>query len=540
MSRRGVAMAWPLLTSLALDGAYIRSAYTLAATQALCAAQANVPARDTISTRVSTNPVPPLQPSCCRPAASHSRGTETHLLNGYFNNGPFNWLFRSQYSSPGASWRPQGHVRGFSASTAMNYGVAAGGDGNGNRPGTGSGGSGSGPPAGETRISLGEALNQLVDAAIEKVEAGQMEEAVSLLKDGLNTFEPVFPNSPELGELHNQAALLLLFQGRSEEAAYHAQASLETTKRHFGTRSLLTAHRLLRLGVCRFAQGKMADAAGLLREALDLLDGASTSGAGSPAADDAASAASDPGSRCEAGFYLDCVALAHVKDGGGVEALSGSLLANLRGMKEAYGAESMILSLALSQHSRLVNGGLEQADFLVGEALLKQQIMLLSEVSGPHSEDAAVARYKLATYYYSNDMLQDAGSAVRQAAVSLRAHYPEEHDLLVLCKHRLGMICAAQGDHRSASQLLQASRQHFSGEGGQSMLAKEADIGLAMAKFRALDAAREPSARCKQLRHEALELLRTEIEALATAIGHGHMLVQGATRYYGQLSKMAR
>ncbi|PNH12999.1 hypothetical protein TSOC_000091, partial [Tetrabaena socialis] len=111
---------------------------------------------------------------------------------------------------------------------------------------------------------------------------------------------------------------------------------------------------------------------------------------------------------------------------------------------------------------------------------------------------------------------------------------------IVLCKHRLGMICAAQGDHRSALQLLRDSRQHFGGAAEQAMLAKEADIGLAMAKFRAVDAAREPTARRLELQHEALELIRTEIEALAAAIGQGHMLVQGATRYYGQLLKLAR
>lgn len=63
-----------------------------------------------------------------------------------------------------------------------------------------------------------------------------------------------------------------------------------------------------------------SDAADLLRESLDLLDGDQAGG-------------SDPGSRGEGGFYLDCVALAHVKDSGGVEALSGSLRANLRAMK---------------------------------------------------------------------------------------------------------------------------------------------------------------------------------------------------------------
>jgi hypothetical protein len=99
-----------------------------------------------------------------------------------------------------------------------------------------------------------------------------MDEAVSLLKEGLSTFEPMFPNrcehnmrcvpsracpgggkaqpksavlrwpksrrppliaparapcaarSPELGELHNQTALLLLFSNKPADAAHHAQA----------------------------------------------------------------------------------------------------------------------------------------------------------------------------------------------------------------------------------------------------------------------------------------------------------------------------
>jgi hypothetical protein len=55
-----------------------------------------------------------------------------------------------------------------------------------------------------------------------------------------------------------------------------------------------------------------------------------------------------------------------------------------------------------------------------------------------------------------------------------------------------------------------------------------------------VDAARESPVRVAELQQEALELIRTEIEALAQAIGHAHMLVQGATRYYGQLSKLAR
>ncbi|GLC43683.1 hypothetical protein PLESTM_001504200 [Pleodorina starrii] len=546
MSRRGLAMLWSALANatrertclggapaaaaalLALRTAPATTASALDATAS--GATPNPPALWHQITSSSSRRQPAAAPAsaCSLPPPSQTSIGHRITISGpcRTRNGPA--------ATSIATWRSPS--RGFSASAAALSPAPGAEDGGGSAPPGGGGGGGagvSGPAAGgETRLSLGEALNQLVDAAVEKVEAGQLDEAVSLLKDGLSTFEPVFPNSPELGELHNQAALLLLFQGRPQEAADHAQASLETTRRHFGARSLLTAHRLLRLGICRFALGNMADAAGLLREALELLDAA---GGG------AAAAAADPGSRCEAGFYLDCVALAHVKDAGGVETLSGSLRANVRGMKEAYGAESMILSLALHQHSRLVNGGLEQgAEVAVGEALLRQQIALLSEVHGPDSEEVAVARYKLGTYYYSQDLLQDAGLTVRQAAVALRALHSEEHDLVVLCKHRMGMICAAQGDHRSAVQLLQASRNHFSEEGSQSMLAKEADIGLAMAKFRAVDTARDSAAKRAELQQDALELLRTEIEALAQAVGTGHMLVQGATRYYGQLAKMAR
>jgi hypothetical protein len=61
--------------------------------------------------------------------------------------------------------------------------------------------------------------------------------------------------------------------------------------------------------------------------------------------------------------------------------------------QEAYGADNMVLSLALTQHSRLVNGGLEVGhDPRVGEALLRQHVALLEEAAGADSEDVAVNR----------------------------------------------------------------------------------------------------------------------------------------------------
>jgi hypothetical protein len=39
---------------------------------------------------------------------------------------------------------------------------------------------------------------------------------------------------------------------------------------------------------------------------------------------------------------------------------------------------------------------------------------------------------------------------------------------VVLCKHRMGMICAASGDHRAATQLLAQSFSHYGGAVAQA------------------------------------------------------------------------
>jgi hypothetical protein len=59
--------------------------------------------------------------------------------------------------------------------------------------------------------------------------------------------------SPELSELHNQAALLLLFGHQHDAAAKHASDALEITQKAFGPTHPLTGHRLLRLGTIRYA-----------------------------------------------------------------------------------------------------------------------------------------------------------------------------------------------------------------------------------------------------------------------------------------------
>lgn len=50
--------------------------------------------------------------------------------------------------------------------------------------------------------------------------------------------------------------------------------------------------------------------------------------------------------------------------------------------------------------------------------------------------------------------------------------------------------------------------------------------------------ARAPAATRGVLQQEALDEMRRAVEELAQAVGHGHMLVQGATRYYGKLIKL--
>lgn len=56
-------------------------------------------------------------------------------------------------------------------------------------------------------------------------------------------------------------------------------------------------------------------------------------------------------------------------------------------------------------------------------------------------------------------------------------------------------------------------------------------------RFQAVDA-RAPAATRGVLQQEALDEMRRAVEELAQAVGHGHMLVQGATRYYGKLIKL--
>ncbi len=56
------------------------------------------------------------------------------------------------------------------------------------------------------------------------------------------------------------------------------------------------------------------------------------------------------------------------------------------------------------------------------------------------------------------------------------------HCCVVMCRHRMGMVCAAGRDHRAATKLLQESRQHYAQQEEGHPLQHEAEAGLAMAK----------------------------------------------------------
>lgn len=53
---------------------------------------------------------------------------------------------------------------------------------------------------------------------------------------------------------------------------------------------------------------------------------------------------------------------------------------------------------------------------------------------------------------------------------------------MVLCKHRMGMVCAAGRDHRAATALLTSTKEHYQKQQQDHPLALEADLGLTMAK----------------------------------------------------------
>jgi hypothetical protein len=156
-------------------------------------------------------------------------------------------------------------------------------------------------------------------------------------------------------------------------------------------------------------------------------------------------------STVEADLYLELAALSKAVDAHGVQMLESSLLTSVLEMKRHFGADSMVLSLGLSQHDRLVTQALSRQggnlDPRMCEALLKQHSALL-EAQDPSSEDLAISEYKLATFLYTQNLLQDASVRLQKAASLLRSYYSDGHPLLQMCKHRQGMICAASGDHR--------------------------------------------------------------------------------------------
>ena len=103
---------------------------------------------------------------------------------------------------------------------------------------------------------------------------------------------------------------------------------------------------------------------------------------------------------------------------------------------------------------------------------------ITQELQDAQSPELGLTCYQLATTYYAQDLLQDAGALTQRAAVLLQQHYPADHDLLLLCKHRLGMICAAGTDRAAGKKLLIESKERYLKQGEEHPLAAEAEVGL--------------------------------------------------------------
>ncbi|KAF8071356.1 hypothetical protein HT031_001440 [Scenedesmus sp. PABB004] len=434
-----------------------------------------------------------------QPAAPRCAGEEEQ---------PQHPAWRRRAALPGAadaaSWR------GFGSSTAPpDHADGAGG---------GSSDAGGGAGGGEGATTLQASMDKLVDTAVALVEEGKLQQAVQVLQQGIELLTSAFPGSPELGELHNQAALLLLFGHQHDAAAQHASDALALTEKAFGPTHPLTGHRLLRLGSIRVAAGQMQEAQPLLAAAADML-----------------SAQREDPSLSEALFYLHLLALAAADSPAAVAAVTPGLSDALKHLVATLGPESMIVRLALSAHSRLVgaalDGGLPQ-----GEAAFKQHIAL-QEVQDPGGPELGLSLYQLATTYYAHDLLHDAGPALQRGAALLRGHYPPDHDLVILCKHRLGMIAAAGRDHRAATQLLGETRAHYAAQQPGHPLAHEAELGLAMARLKALDP-RTPADARKAAVETGLAEMRAALAGMAGVLGTEHLLVSGGSRYLAQLGVM--
>lgn len=361
-------------------------------------------------------------------------------------------------------------------------------------------------------------MDKLVDSAVSLVEEGRLQQAVEVLQQGITLLSSTYPGSPELSELHNQAALLLLFGHQHDAAAKHASDALEITQKAFGPTHPLTGHRLLRLGTIRFAAGELDDARPLLATAADMLS----------------TQLGDP-SQAEALYYMGLYNLVSAEGPSAVVAATAPLKENLRQLVSALGPDSMIVRLALAAHSKLVGAMLDMG-LQHGEAAFKQHITL-QEVQDPESAELGLTLYQLATTYYAHDMLQDAGPVLQRATQLMRSHYPEEHDLMVLCKHRMGMICAAGRDHKAATALLTSSKEHYQKQQQDHPLALEADLGLTMAQLKALSPRLSSSERSTAV-DEALEQMRRTLTGMAGALGADHLLVTAGTRYMAQLSVM--
>jgi hypothetical protein len=79
----------------------------------------------------------------------------------------------------------------------------------------------------------------------------------------------------------------------------------------------------------------------------------------------------------------------------------------------------------------------------------------------------------------------------------------------MLCKHRMGMVCAAMRDSGTAAKLLEETRAHYEAQQAGHDLAREAQLGLAMVALRTAESL--PAAQRKERQQELLAQMKEQV-----------------------------
>ncbi len=99
---------------------------------------------------------------------------------------------------------------------------------------------------------------------------------------------------------------------------------------------------------------------------------------------------------------------------------------------------------------------------------------------------------------------------------------------VMLCKHRMGMICAAMRDSGAAAKLLEETRAHYEGQQAGHDLAREAQLGLALVALRAAEPL--PPAQRREKQQQLLAQIQEQVGGCALPQTAGLAGMQGPRR----------